>query len=68
VQVSEGGGEASMDLRVCIRQFEAKLIVTALEATRGNQTQAARILNIPLRTLAYKLKVLKIRRGGYRAQ
>jgi two-component system response regulator AtoC len=38
------------------RQFERERIETALAATRGNKTQAARLLGVPLRTFMEKVK------------
>jgi DNA-binding NtrC family response regulator len=66
-QLGAGGGEESMDLRARVRRYEVQLILSALEVTGGNQTQAARLLKIPLRTLAYKIKTLGIMRPGYTA-
>jgi transcriptional regulator with PAS, ATPase and Fis domain len=48
-----------------VRRFEAERLIAALEKTGGNQTEAARLLDIPLRTLAHKIKTYKIKRGGY---
>ena len=50
-----------------IREFEAKVIVDALERTGGNQRRAAILLQVPLRTLAYKMRTLQIRRPGERS-
>jgi DNA-binding NtrC family response regulator len=60
--------EETTDLRALVRRYEAQLIIAALDATRGNQTRAAGRLKIPLRTLAYKIKMLGIKRLGYRAE
>ena len=38
------------------RAFERKQIENALQATRGNKTQAARLLGVPLRTFMEKVK------------
>jgi DNA-binding NtrC family response regulator len=38
------------------RAFERKQIEHALQATRGNKTQAARLLGVPLRTFMEKVK------------
>jgi DNA-binding NtrC family response regulator len=62
--VSEAEGEG---LRERLRRYEIKLILEALDAAGGNQTQAARLLKIPLRTLVHKMKVLGIRRRSYEA-
>jgi two-component system, NtrC family, response regulator AtoC len=42
-----------------IAALTARRIVQALEATGGNQTQAARLIGMPLRTFISKLKELK---------
>jgi DNA-binding NtrC family response regulator len=52
-------------LRERLRRYEVKLILGALDAAGGNQTEAARRLKVPLRTLAYKMKMLGIKRRGY---
>jgi two-component system response regulator AtoC len=43
-------------LRRARRRFESELITRALEATGGNRTRAARLLEISHRALLYKLK------------
>src|SRR5262245_59563509 len=63
----EALAEASDGLRDRLRRYEVKLILEALEASRGNQTEAARRLKVPLRMLAHKMKMLGIRRRGYEA-
>jgi DNA-binding NtrC family response regulator len=57
---SEGTG-----LREALRRYEVQLILKALEATGGNQTRAARLLKLPLRTLAHKMKMFGIRKRSY---
>jgi DNA-binding NtrC family response regulator len=42
-----------------IAQLTARRIVQALDATGGNQTQAAKLIGMPLRTFISKLKELK---------
>jgi two-component system response regulator AtoC len=49
-----GGGDFSM--RRARRRFEADLIRRALDATSGNRTRAARLLEISYRALLYKIK------------
>ena len=39
-----------------VQSFEVALIQAALEATGGNKTEAAKRLDIPIRTLSYKVK------------
>ena len=43
-------------MRRARRRFESELITRALEATGGNRTRAARLLEISHRALLYKLK------------
>jgi DNA-binding NtrC family response regulator len=45
-----------------MKQHEARLIEAALEACGGNQTEAARVLQVPLRTLVHKIKTLGVKR------
>jgi two-component system response regulator AtoC len=68
--VEAKGGGASPPLTAesfkdSVRRFEAERLIAALEETGGNQTEAARLLDIPLRTLAHKIKAYKIKRKGY---
>jgi len=50
----EGGDDLS--LRQAARRLEIEYIRKALQATGGNRTQAARLLEISLRGLLYKMK------------
>ena len=54
-----GGFRAQMD------HLEASLLLRALRDARGSQAEAARLLDIPLRTLQHRLKAHGIRKGGY---
>jgi two-component system, NtrC family, response regulator AtoC len=47
--------------RDCIERIEAEMIRDALEASGGNQSEAARSLDMPRRTLVHKIKVLGLR-------
>ncbi|MGE0790500.1 MAG: sigma 54-interacting transcriptional regulator [Sandaracinaceae bacterium] len=49
------------DFKDRVRSYETKLILDALRRTDGNQTEAARLLRIPVRTLVYKLRAFGIR-------
>jgi two-component system response regulator AtoC len=49
-------GRGDFSLRRSRRRFESELIARALEATGGNRTRAARLLEISHRALLYKLK------------
>ena len=52
-------------LRERLRRHEAELILQALREAGWNQTEAARRLKLPRRTLVYKLKTLGIAKLGY---
>ena len=49
-----------------VRRFETHLILAALEKTRGNQLQAARLLGVKHTTLNAKIKRYGISIDGYR--
>lgn len=53
--IASARGAAQESLPQRVRAFEINLIREALEATRGNQAQAARRLGVPRRTLASKV-------------
>ncbi|HEX6245664.1 MAG TPA: sigma 54-interacting transcriptional regulator [Polyangiales bacterium] len=46
-----------------VREYEVALILDGLRLSNGNQTQAAELLKLPLRTLVHKMKAYGIRRG-----
>jgi two-component system response regulator AtoC len=50
-----------VNVREQVLELEADLIQTTLEACGGNQTEAARRLEVPLRTLVRKIKILRDR-------
>ena len=52
-------------LRTRMQTYEAQVIVEALRASQWNQTEAARRLEMPLRTLVHRLKVLGIKKLGF---
>jgi len=54
-------------LREQLRRHEAEIILRALRRAGWNQTEAARCLKLPRRTLVYKLRALGITRLGYAA-
>jgi DNA-binding NtrC family response regulator len=60
-EASTSGERAGLDVRGSVRDFERQRIVEALQRTNGNQTQAAELLGLPRRTLAYKMARLGIR-------
>jgi DNA-binding NtrC family response regulator len=51
--------EVPLGLRPAVRRYEAHLISHALERAAGNHRHAARLLDIPLRTLGRKLHELR---------
>ncbi len=60
---------AQQGIRGELRAFERTRILTALTRTRGNQTEAAKLLGVSRRTLTSKLKSLEIReRRGHFAR
>ena len=59
--MAEGEPESPATLPSKLREYEARLIRQALREAGGNQGVAARKLGVPLRTLVYKLRRLRIR-------
>jgi two-component system response regulator AtoC/two-component system response regulator HupR/HoxA len=55
---------SSGDLRGALADDERRRILDALDRCGGNQSQAAKILGLPRRTLAYKMSRLGIRVPG----
>ncbi len=53
-----------LSLKRARRRFEADLILKALEATGGNRTHAAKLLEISHRALLYKIKEYALREQG----
>jgi transcriptional regulator with GAF, ATPase, and Fis domain len=60
-----GSGGGADSFRTRLQRYEAELIVHALRDARWNQTEAARTLGMPLRTLVHKIKMLGITKLGY---
>ncbi|HEY6038348.1 MAG TPA: sigma 54-interacting transcriptional regulator, partial [Kofleriaceae bacterium] len=54
--------EVPRDYREHLRKYEAQLIVRALHKHGGNQTEAAKALGLPLRTLVHKLGLYGIKK------
>ena len=50
------------ELRRQVQQYEAQVIRETLRAVRWKRAEAARLLKMPLRTLAYKIKMLGIKK------
>jgi two-component system response regulator AtoC len=57
-----GDSEVAGDYREHVRRYEAKLIVQALHKANGNQTEAAKQLGLPLRTLVHKIQQYGIKK------
>lgn len=53
------------DMKSQMQRYEAVLIYNALKKVGWNQSEAARELRIPLRTLVHKIKVYGIKKLGY---
>jgi DNA-binding NtrC family response regulator len=50
------------DLKMKLQRYESQLILDALRSVRWNQTEAARLLGMPLRTLVHKIKAFDIKK------
>jgi transcriptional regulator with GAF, ATPase, and Fis domain len=59
---TSGEGAALGDMRAQMAEYEAKRIRETLEASGWNQSEAARRLGMPIRTLSYKVKVLGLKK------
>ncbi|MEO8843621.1 MAG: sigma 54-interacting transcriptional regulator [Kofleriaceae bacterium] len=55
-------GDVPSDYRDHVRKYEAQLIVRALHKHSGNQTEAAKALGLPLRTLVHKIQLYGIKK------
>ncbi|MBN2706665.1 MAG: sigma 54-interacting transcriptional regulator, partial [Deltaproteobacteria bacterium] len=56
-----GGGESSRgSFQAMVQAYETTLIIEALKKTRGNQTQAAKLLGTSKRVIQYKIANLNI--------
>jgi DNA-binding NtrC family response regulator len=64
VQGSTGPDLAAGALKLRLQEYESRLIVDTLLSTGWNQTEAAKRLGMPIRTLAYKIKSFGITRPG----
>ncbi len=60
---SSQAGDRARELRHRVQQFEARLIRETLETVNWSRSDAARLLKMPLRTLAHKIKVLGIKKN-----
>lgn len=62
-----GPKDGDLRLRPRTRALELELIEEALKRTKGNKTQAARLLGITHRALLYKLRARSMGQGGDRS-
>jgi DNA-binding NtrC family response regulator len=60
--ISAGDGALPSDYKAHLRKYEADLIVKALHKHGGNQTEAAKALGLPLRTLVHKIQTYGIKK------
>jgi len=51
------------DFKERVRSYETQLILDALQRTAGNQTHAAKLLRMPLRTLVHKIRSYGIKKS-----
>ena len=59
---TEMPAEMPTDYKEHLRRYEAELILKALHKAGGNQTEAAKALNLPLRTLVHKIQTYGIKK------
>ena len=62
---SVSGWREGEPFHACMARLEATVLVAALRYAGGNQSEAARVLRMPRRTLVHKLKLHGIKKGGY---
>ena len=60
--VADDDAEVPSDYREHVRKYEVQLIVRALHKHSGNQTEAAKALGLPLRTLVHKIQLYGIKK------
>lgn len=53
------------DLKGTIKKYEASIILDALRSADGDRRRAAKLLGLPVRTLAHKMRTLGVRRPTY---
>jgi DNA-binding NtrC family response regulator len=61
-EAGDPGSEVPTDYREHVRRYETELIVRALHKANGNQTEAAKALGLPLRTLVHKITTYGIKK------
>jgi two-component system, NtrC family, response regulator AtoC len=59
---AEDSGDSDGDYKEHVRRYEAELILRALHKHNGNQTEAAKALGLPLRTLVHKIQTYGIKK------
>ncbi len=59
---ASGNVEIPTDYKDHLRKYEAELILRALHKHNGNQTETAKALNLPLRTLVHKIQTYGIKK------
>jgi DNA-binding NtrC family response regulator len=62
VELESSSEQLPSDYRDHVRKFEARLILSALHKYNGNQTEAAKALGLPLRTLVHKIQTYGIKK------
>lgn len=60
--VPPAGSDADVAFKDRIKDYETQLILDALKRADGNQTAAAKMLKMPLRTLVHKIKLYGIKK------
>jgi len=65
---TEDADNGNFSIKQRTRTLEKRLIIKALEQTKGNRTHAARVLEISHRALLYKLKEYGLEEVGKRPQ
>ncbi|HEY0710709.1 MAG TPA: sigma-54 dependent transcriptional regulator [Polyangia bacterium] len=63
VDPAPGLPATGLDLEKVVEDFERGIIIKALEHTKGNRTEAARLLGVTFRSLRYRLSKLGITGG-----
>jgi DNA-binding NtrC family response regulator len=58
----EPGGDRAGDLRGQLQEYEARMLLDTLQAVGWNQSEAARRLGMPIRTLSNKVRALGLKR------
>lgn len=61
--LAPAAGDYRERVRAELQRIETKMITEALAKAQGNQTVAARALNLPLRTLTHKIRELGIKKS-----